>query len=201
MLDCITAIWTDVHEHRRDWYTLNLGEYAYRFHVTKFSRQAIEAIVRATTPPTLEDAVALRRFMYDLTRPRRRRTYIDRGGITERPTLFGTEYAPKDVAFPPHIYDNVQRFRNITEQMASTYERKNADYGNSFGESITEFGAVAGIVRIGDKFNRLKNLVRNPESQRVNDESIADTLLDMANYCIMLKLELDNKQNNKHQQQ
>lgn len=84
------------------------------------------------------------------------------------------------------------RFRNITEIMSDTYERKNADYGNSFGESIAEFGAVAGIVRIGDKFNRLKNLIKNPDSQRVNDESIADTLLDMANYCIMLKIELEN---------
>lgn len=87
---------------------------------------------------------------------------------------------------------NVIQFKRITEEMAQTYERKNADYGNSFGESIAEFGAVAGIVRIGDKFNRLKNLIKNPGTQRVNDESIADTLLDMANYCIMLKIELEN---------
>lgn len=105
-------------------------------------------------------------------------------------TLFGTTYHPDDVAFKTP--NNVRQFRTITESMAATYERKNADYGNSFGESIAEFGAVAGIVRIGDKFNRLKNLIKNPGTQRVNDESIADTLLDMANYCIMLKIELEN---------
>lgn len=88
---------------------------------------------------------------------------------------------------------NVIQFRNITAIMADTYERKNADYGNSFGESIAEFGPVAGIVRIGDKFNRLKNLIKNPDNQRVHDESIADTLLDMANYCIMLHIEINNK--------
>lgn len=88
---------------------------------------------------------------------------------------------------------NVIQFRNITAAMADTYERKNADYGDSFSESIAEFGPVAGIVRIGDKFNRLKNLIKNPGKQRVHDESIADTLLDMANYCIMLHIEINNK--------
>lgn len=109
--------------------------------------------------------------------------------------VFGTEYDPAEVAFTskPTIPDNVRRFRELTSHMANTYERKNADYGNSFTESINEFGAVAGVVRIGDKFNRLKNLVRNPEAAQVNDESITDTLLDMANYCIMLKIELENK--------
>lgn len=104
---------------------------------------------------------------------------------------FGTTYHPDDVAFKKP--SNVQQFRAITAKMADTYERKNADYGNSFGESIAEFGPVAGIVRIGDKFNRLKNLIKNPDNQRVHDESIADTLLDMANYCIMLHIEINNK--------
>jgi len=40
------------------------------------------------------------------------------------------------------------------------------------------------------KFNRLKNLIKG-EQALVTDETTEDTLLDMANYCIMLKMELD----------
>ena len=70
-----------------------------------------------------------------------------------------------------------------------TYVKKNADYGDSFGESIKDFGYIAGLVRISDKWNRIKNLLSGSEAQ-VNDESVKDTLLDMANYCIMLYMEI-----------
>ena len=94
--------------------------------------------------------------------------------------------------------DKVQRFKEITSGMADTYNRKNSDYGDSFGQSIREFGYVAGIVRISDKFNRLKSLLSGKE-QKVNDESVQDTLLDMANYCIMLKMEMENGQGTKNE--
>lgn len=86
--------------------------------------------------------------------------------------------------------DKVRRFSEITSEMAETYERKNNDYSDSFGQSVKEFGPVAGVVRISDKFNRLKSLLSGKQ-QKVNDESVQDTLLDMANYCIMLKMELE----------
>lgn len=88
--------------------------------------------------------------------------------------------------------DKVNRFKEITSDMAKTYERKNNDYSDSFGQSIKEFGFVAGVVRISDKFNRLKSLLLSGKEQKVNDESVQDTLLDMANYCIMLKMEMEN---------
>lgn len=94
--------------------------------------------------------------------------------------------------------DKVQRFKEITSDMAETYARKNSDYGDSFGQSIREFGFVAGVVRISDKFNRLKSLLSGKE-QKVNDESVQDTLLDMANYCIMLKMEMENGQGTKNE--
>lgn len=86
---------------------------------------------------------------------------------------------------------NVVQFKRITEEMASTYERKNQDYGNSFSQSVAEHGAIAGIVRIGDKYNRLKTLCRADSVQHVNDESVRDTLLDLANYAIMLAMEFE----------
>lgn len=45
-------------------------------------------------------------------------------------------------------------------------------------------------IRLGDKFNRFKTLSRNGD-QKVNDESIRDTLIDLANYAIMTVLEME----------
>ncbi|HGA1994710.1 TPA: nucleotide modification associated domain-containing protein [Streptococcus agalactiae] len=60
---------------------------------------------------------------------------------------------------------------------------KNADYGNSFEKSLNDFGFIAGIVRISDKYNRLHNLISSDKNVA---ESLSDTLNDMANYCMML---------------
>lgn len=78
---------------------------------------------------------------------------------------------------------NVLKFKQITEEMARIYEAKNHDYGDSFGESCNEFGITAALVRMGDKFNRLKSLTK--KEALVKDESIEDTLKDLANYAIM----------------
>lgn len=45
-------------------------------------------------------------------------------------------------------------------------------------------------IRLGDKFNRFKTLSRSGE-QKVDDESIRDTLIDLANYAIMTVLEME----------
>lgn len=85
---------------------------------------------------------------------------------------------------------NVRQFKRITEEMTQTYERKNQDYGNSFGQSVAEHGAIAGIVRIGDKYNRAKQLLVNNQKAAVQSETVYDTLLDLANYAIMLAMEI-----------
>lgn len=41
------------------------------------------------------------------------------------------------------------------------------------------------IVRMNDKMNRLKQLLKNPELQNGTDESIEDTLRDLSNYSII----------------
>lgn len=91
--------------------------------------------------------------------------------------------------------DKISKFKAITQQMADTYEAKNTDYGDSFGKSIEKYGPVAGIVRMSDKFNRLENLLLNQGTAKVNDESVIDTLTDLANYAIMLRIELETKPN------
>ncbi len=74
-------------------------------------------------------------------------------------------------------------FKDVLTEMENIYASKNADYGDSFKLSLDEHGLIASIVRMEDKLNRLKTLVKN--KQEVKDESIADTLLDLANYSAM----------------
>lgn len=197
---CVTEMWHAVHTvGKATLENVQTSEYAERHRVSRFPKALCMGILESDVPPTIDDAVELRNSITAKYRAENVRPLplhdVPCVAETDALGLFADfipepDYNPEDVAFTKP--GNVRRFREITGIMADTYERKNADYGNSFGESIGEFGAVAGIVRIGDKFNRLKNLIRTPGTQRVNDESIADTLLDMANYCIMLKLELEN---------
>lgn len=85
----------------------------------------------------------------------------------------------------------IKHHKEITDRIRNTYKRKNKDYGDSFSKSYNEFGAVAGVIRISDKVERLKNLVRSDE-RHVEDETFKDTLEDMIGYGIMLLMEIEN---------
>ena len=82
-------------------------------------------------------------------------------------------------------------FEKITAEMLETYKKKNADYGNSFSETIQEFGYIPAVARINDKLKRVKNMVKG-NKMNVN-ESLRDNLIDIANYCILTVMELDNQ--------
>ena len=83
-----------------------------------------------------------------------------------------------------HIFGSESgEFRDITNSMIQTYQAKNQDYGNSFEKSLYKFGLVASIIRLSDKMNRIESLSQT--KAKVKDESIEDTLLDLANYAIM----------------
>lgn len=84
----------------------------------------------------------------------------------------------------------VQMHREICEEINDLYARKNHDYGDSFHQTFVEEGMAMARIRLGDKFNRLKTLSSSGE-QKVDDESIRDTLIDLANYAIMTVLEME----------
>lgn len=83
-------------------------------------------------------------------------------------------------------------FKEIVKGMIETFARKNHDYGNSFESSCNEEGLAAARIRLGDKWLRFKKLSKGDEAL-VKDESIRDTLLDMANYCVMTVMWMDNQ--------
>ncbi len=87
--------------------------------------------------------------------------------------------------------ENVERFRKIASELGDLYEKKNKAYGNSFSDTYKKLGIISAVTRISDKFNRLCNLATNPNIDDL-DESLEDTLRDMASYCIMTVMELEN---------
>lgn len=89
--------------------------------------------------------------------------------------------------------DKTENLEKIFQEMLETYKAKNKDYGDSFSKSYKEFGLTAPIIRIGDKYQRLKTLSNTSEIQ-VKDESIRDTLKDLANYAVMTMVELDEQE-------
>lgn len=92
---------------------------------------------------------------------------------------------------------NVEMHRAICSALSELYERKNHDYGDSFHISYVEEGMAMPRIRLGDKFNRFKNLTLT-KKQLVGDESVRDTLLDLANYAIMTLIEMEREQYEKH---
>lgn len=78
----------------------------------------------------------------------------------------------------------------LLNNLAETYKAKNNDYGNSVADTYEKFGCVSFLVRITDKYNRLLTLCNsNAPEQKVKDEKIDDTILDLANYCLLWLVE------------
>ncbi|KAF5049203.1 Nucleotide modification associated domain 1 [anaerobic digester metagenome] len=75
---------------------------------------------------------------------------------------------------------------SICSDLTALYERKHHDYGDSFGKGFAEYGMTMACIRLEDKLNRLKSLLKS--SAQV-DESIDDTLMELANYAIMTLIE------------
>ena len=82
-----------------------------------------------------------------------------------------------------------EKFRKIAEDIATLYEVKDKAYGNSFGSTYDKLGIISAVTRISDKYNRLCNLATNKDIDNLG-ESIEDTLKDMAAYCIMTLMEM-----------
>ena len=85
----------------------------------------------------------------------------------------------------------VERHMDICKGLNEIYEQKNHDYGDSFHDTFVEEGMAMARIRLSDKLGRFKKLSKADSEQKVNDESIRDTLLDLANYAIMTVMEMD----------
>lgn len=89
--------------------------------------------------------------------------------------------------------NNIEMHAEILEYLHELYVTKNSDYGNSVHDTFEKYGLTSFLVRLEDKLNRARTLTLNPKNQKVADEKIEDTLLDLANYAILAVIELKNK--------
>lgn len=74
-----------------------------------------------------------------------------------------------------------REFLIIALENAVLMDRKQRDYGS---KNISGYGMFGVVVRMSDKFERIKNLFNNKRKKAVN-ESIRDSLKDISNYAII----------------
>lgn len=95
-----------------------------------------------------------------------------------------------------------ERFYELLEDMKATHIAKRHDYA-SVEDIFANFRTceMAGIsawkgvcVRIGDKFSRIMGFARK-EKLEVKDESIKDTLVDLANYALIAYILYEEEEN------
>lgn len=85
----------------------------------------------------------------------------------------------------------VDRHAALCMHLNSIYAKKNHDYGDSFHKTFEDEGFAMARIRLSDKLERFKTLTKfDWDDQKVQDESIEDTLMDLANYALMTVLEI-----------
>lgn len=77
--------------------------------------------------------------------------------------------------------NRVQQLEKIQRECKEIFEKKNADYGDSFAQH----GTVGVLVRISDKLSRFTNISKKGLDISVSDETLKDTLMDLHNYAAM----------------
>lgn len=92
---------------------------------------------------------------------------------------------PKELITP-----EVVALRDQQNKMLNLMAKKNTDYGNAFNKGCDKLGYRYGLARMYDKANRLIHLIEDDfqgcNKPNVKDESMFDTIQDLANYCNML---------------
>jgi len=96
-----------------------------------------------------------------------------------------------------HRADYLKEFEKITSDMLETTKKKNADYSAGSNDAFGNFRMVEHLgiadvevgmlTRMTDKISRISSFVKNGELQ-VKDESVYDTLKDLAVYSIIMAI-------------
>ena len=90
-----------------------------------------------------------------------------------------------DIEVPIELVDEqVEAFASIVKEMTELYAKKNHDYCNSFDEGCDKLGTGYPLGRLLDKMNRLIACMGKEDKMQIN-ESIEDTLTDLACYSVM----------------
>lgn len=92
----------------------------------------------------------------------------------------------------------VVEFRKLSTEAVNTVAKKNADYSGPDSDGFKNFKLVEQLgicstevgflVRMCDKLARLSTLVGSGAEPQVADESIDDTLGDLSNYAMLMRI-------------
>lgn len=121
---------------------------------------------------------------------------INTGRIDSNANIFTKKNESINLGEGRAMTEDECRHKKILDEMADTFSKKNSDYGNAFEEILDDFGASYAVGRLKEKLKRLTKLVVS-NKQEVKDESIEDTLLDMANYAVLTIMWLQKQEENK----
>lgn len=98
--------------------------------------------------------------------------------------------------------DLLTYFQEKTKLMIDTMQTKNADYTGQGDDPFTNFSHVEALgiapteigflTRMTDKLCRIVSFVKKGTLQ-VKDESVEDTLIDLANYCLLFAAYIKSK--------
>lgn len=114
--------------------------------------------------------------------------------IAEQLAKFASTTWHANAASPPR-----PRFYDHLDRMKAIHDSKNADYADSAVDPFRNFRQseivavpphVGAFIRLGDKYMRIANLLRREQESGngavVTDESVEDTLIDLANYALIV---------------
>ena len=82
----------------------------------------------------------------------------------------------------------LDNFAKVTKQMLEITAKKSNDYASDDDpfRNFREFGELGILVRMSDKFSRLRTALYDRKDMAVSDETVEDTILDLATYAILL---------------
>ena len=98
-----------------------------------------------------------------------------------------------------------EKFYKLLDEMKQIHDRKRHDYAKK-DDVLSNFrtSELAGIpawqgvaIRIGDKFSRLMSFVKKGKL-KVKDESLKDTLIDLANYALICTILYEEEKEKEH---
>lgn len=102
------------------------------------------------------------------------------------------EYVDKEEKKEEEVkFDNQKEYihSKICNYIHNLYKEKNSDYGDSYSKVRAKYPEAI-CVRLNDKLSRLEQLMKQGYEQRVKDEHLEDTLIDIANYAIIELVEM-----------
>ena len=86
------------------------------------------------------------------------------------------------------IEQEIEIFNDYAKSLTEIFARKRNDYGQTTTETFEKFGPISMLVRMHDKLGRLDNLLGFGKYPQY--ESAEDTLIDLANYCLITLIEI-----------